>query len=164
VGGRLVYSTCTFNPIEDEAVVAELLVRCKGSLELVDVADQLPALKRLPGMRTWRVRDKGAWWAAAGGAGPGLRGACAGVACSALLQHLPPTTITTTTSPTTTTTTTTPGLQQHQPLQRHLQQHQPAVLGVRAAGLRRLGLHRLHRCAAPAVAASSTMLLRLRCI
>ena len=23
VGGRLVYSTCTFNPIEDEAVVAE---------------------------------------------------------------------------------------------------------------------------------------------
>ena len=25
VGGRLVYSTCTFNPIEDEAVVAEVL-------------------------------------------------------------------------------------------------------------------------------------------
>ena len=24
VGGRLVYSTCTFNPIEDEAVVAEV--------------------------------------------------------------------------------------------------------------------------------------------
>ncbi len=23
VGGRLVYSTCTFNPVEDEAVVAE---------------------------------------------------------------------------------------------------------------------------------------------
>lgn len=23
-GGRLVYSTCTFNPIEDEAVVAEV--------------------------------------------------------------------------------------------------------------------------------------------
>jgi hypothetical protein len=42
------------------------------------------------------------------------------------------------------------GLQQHQPLQRHLQQHQPAVLGVRAAGLRRLGLHRLHWCAAAA--------------
>lgn len=29
VGGRMVYSTCTFNPIEDEAVVAALLqVRC----------------------------------------------------------------------------------------------------------------------------------------
>lgn len=25
VGGRLVYSTCTFNPVEDEAVVAEVL-------------------------------------------------------------------------------------------------------------------------------------------
>ncbi len=24
VGGRLVYSTCTFNPIEDEAIVAEV--------------------------------------------------------------------------------------------------------------------------------------------
>ena len=24
IGGRLVYSTCTFNPIEDEAVVAEV--------------------------------------------------------------------------------------------------------------------------------------------
>jgi 16S rRNA C967 or C1407 C5-methylase (RsmB/RsmF family) len=24
VGGRLVYSTCTFNPVEDEAVVAEV--------------------------------------------------------------------------------------------------------------------------------------------
>ncbi len=24
VGGRVVYSTCTFNPIEDEAVVAEV--------------------------------------------------------------------------------------------------------------------------------------------
>jgi hypothetical protein len=31
VGGRMVYSTCTFNPVEDEAVVAELLVRWGGS-------------------------------------------------------------------------------------------------------------------------------------
>jgi 16S rRNA C967 or C1407 C5-methylase (RsmB/RsmF family) len=29
----MVYSTCTPNPIEDEAVVAELLVRCKGALQ-----------------------------------------------------------------------------------------------------------------------------------
>ena len=34
VGGRMVYSTCTFNPIENEAVVAELLLRCKGALEV----------------------------------------------------------------------------------------------------------------------------------
>lgn len=58
VGGRMVYSTCTFNPIEDEAVVAELLVRCGGALELLDVSQQLPELKRLPGKRKWRVRDK----------------------------------------------------------------------------------------------------------
>lgn len=58
VGGRMVYSTCTFNPIEDEAVVAELLVRCGGALQLLDVSQQLPELKRLPGKRKWRVRDK----------------------------------------------------------------------------------------------------------
>jgi 16S rRNA C967 or C1407 C5-methylase (RsmB/RsmF family) len=60
VGGRFIYSTCTFNPIEDEAVVAELLVRCKGSLRLVDVGDKLPQLKRIPGLRTWKVCGCGA--------------------------------------------------------------------------------------------------------
>ncbi len=38
VGGTLVYSTCSLNPIEDEAVVAELLRRFAGVLELVDVS------------------------------------------------------------------------------------------------------------------------------
>jgi tRNA (cytosine34-C5)-methyltransferase len=28
VGGLMAYSTCSFNPVEDEAVVAELLKRC----------------------------------------------------------------------------------------------------------------------------------------
>lgn len=58
----MVYSTCTFNPIEDEAVVAELLVRCGGALQLMDMSGQLPQLKRLPGMRKWRVRDKHRWY------------------------------------------------------------------------------------------------------
>ena len=31
VGGRLVYSTCTFNPVEDEAVVAEVCLLCHVS-------------------------------------------------------------------------------------------------------------------------------------
>lgn len=54
----MVYSTCTFNPIEDEAVVAELLETCKGAMELVDVSSELPELRRLPGMTSWKVRDK----------------------------------------------------------------------------------------------------------
>ena len=55
----MVYSTCTFNPIEDEAVVAELLVRCKGAVQLVDVAHRLPELKRLPGLKSWKVKTGG---------------------------------------------------------------------------------------------------------
>ncbi|CAM9854109.1 unnamed protein product, partial [Choristocarpus tenellus] len=36
IGGKMVYSTCSLNPIEDEAVVVELLRRCGGNLRLVD--------------------------------------------------------------------------------------------------------------------------------
>lgn len=68
----MVYSTCTFNPIEDEAVVAELLLRCKGSLQLVDVSDQLPHLKRMPGIKTWKVGGQRA--ASCGGASRQLPG------------------------------------------------------------------------------------------
>jgi 16S rRNA C967 or C1407 C5-methylase (RsmB/RsmF family) len=62
VGGRVVYSTCTFNPIEDEAVVAEVLRRTNGSMKLVDVSDQLPALKRQKGLLTWKVKDRNGWY------------------------------------------------------------------------------------------------------
>ena len=58
VGGRLVYSTCTFNPIEDEAVVAAMLKDCGGALELLDVSKEMPHLKRVPGVRHWEVWDK----------------------------------------------------------------------------------------------------------
>jgi 16S rRNA C967 or C1407 C5-methylase (RsmB/RsmF family) len=58
VGGLLAYSTCSLNPIEDEAVVAELLRRCGGAVELVDVADKLPGLARSAGLSTWTVMDK----------------------------------------------------------------------------------------------------------
>ena len=34
-GGRLVYSTCSINPIEDEAVVAAALEKCEGTVELI---------------------------------------------------------------------------------------------------------------------------------
>ena len=35
-GGRMVYSTCSINPLEDEAVVSGLLRRFWGRLRLVD--------------------------------------------------------------------------------------------------------------------------------
>ncbi|DAZ94792.1 TPA: hypothetical protein N0F65_002405, partial [Lagenidium giganteum] len=57
VGGEMCYSTCTFNPLENEAVVAELLRWSKGALELVDVSQALPVLKRRPGMSSWKVMD-----------------------------------------------------------------------------------------------------------
>lgn len=51
----MVYSTCSFNPVEDEAVVAELIRRSKGALRLVDMSTELPGLKRSPGLQTWKV-------------------------------------------------------------------------------------------------------------
>ncbi|CAM9670776.1 unnamed protein product, partial [Phaeothamnion confervicola] len=61
VGGLLVYSTCSFNPIENEAVVAALLASGGGSLELVDSAAEVSGLQRRPGLRTWKVLDDRAW-------------------------------------------------------------------------------------------------------
>ncbi|KAF8109611.1 hypothetical protein N665_0094s0077 [Sinapis alba] len=62
VGGRMVYSTCSMNPIENEAVVAEILRRCGCSVELVDVSDKLPELIRRPGLKKWKVHDRGGWY------------------------------------------------------------------------------------------------------
>ena len=62
-GGKLVYSTCSMNPIEDEAVVAHALLELgPANFELVDASDQLPALKRCAGVDTWRVRADGVWY------------------------------------------------------------------------------------------------------
>ncbi|KAG8383552.1 hypothetical protein BUALT_Bualt04G0025500 [Buddleja alternifolia] len=94
VGGRMIYSTCSINPVENEAVVAErvtvnfcgivcilfltcfyvfmdakylippkLLRRCGGAIELLDVSTELPQLICRPGLKKWKVRDKGQWWA-----------------------------------------------------------------------------------------------------
>ena len=60
VGGRVVYSTCSMNPVENEAVIATAIERCGGSsnVEVVDISDALPKLQRRPGLSSWDVMDK----------------------------------------------------------------------------------------------------------
>lgn len=57
-GGRLVYSTCSFNPVENEAVIHRMLAEAGGSIALVDVRPSLTGLKSHPGMTHWRPASK----------------------------------------------------------------------------------------------------------
>jgi hypothetical protein len=53
----MAYSTCSLNPLENEAVVVALLQRSSGELELLPTAHLLPELQRRPGLTTWAVFD-----------------------------------------------------------------------------------------------------------
>lgn len=59
VGGYCVYSTCSMNPIEDEAVVNSVLLETQGNVEIVDCSAMYPELTRHSGMTTWKVFDVG---------------------------------------------------------------------------------------------------------
>ncbi|XP_064398499.1 RNA cytosine-C(5)-methyltransferase NSUN2-like isoform X2 [Halichondria panicea] len=61
-GGRLVYSTCSLNPVENEAVIATMLSLCKGFVQLVDCTECLPGLKRIPGLTSWKIMSKKGEW------------------------------------------------------------------------------------------------------
>lgn len=58
LNGKMVYSTCSLNPMEDEAVIHRLLVESKGSLELEEVGEKLPGLKFCRGLSNWVVMSR----------------------------------------------------------------------------------------------------------
>lgn len=58
VGGRLVYSTCSLNPVENEAVISRLLTEAKGSLKLVDLSPCFPGLKFSKGLKSWVLTSR----------------------------------------------------------------------------------------------------------
>ncbi|KAI4603316.1 hypothetical protein KJ359_006109 [Pestalotiopsis sp. 9143b] len=61
VGGRVVYSTCSMNPVENEAVILSAIERCGGpsKVDIIDCSERLPGLQRKPGMFQWSIMDKG---------------------------------------------------------------------------------------------------------
>lgn len=57
-GGRLVYSTCSLSPVENEAVVAAALRKWGGQVRVVNCDDQLPGLVRRKGLSSWKIFGK----------------------------------------------------------------------------------------------------------
>ncbi|XP_076628287.1 tRNA (cytosine(34)-C(5))-methyltransferase Nsun2 isoform X2 [Colletes latitarsis] len=58
VGGRMVYSTCSLNPIENEAVLHRLLLETEDSVQIVDGRDFVPGLVCDPGVSYWLPASK----------------------------------------------------------------------------------------------------------
>ena len=54
----MIYSTCSLNPIEDEAVVMNLLRLADGALELVDVEEKTKDFPHANGVEKWVLMQK----------------------------------------------------------------------------------------------------------
>lgn len=57
-GGIVVYSTCSLNPVEDEAVLSECLKRSQGTFRLIDPSSFVPGLIGSPGVTSWSLTSR----------------------------------------------------------------------------------------------------------
>ena len=54
-GGRIVYSTCSLDPIENEAVVSRILL--DGGVKLISARNEIPEIPSNPGLTQWDILD-----------------------------------------------------------------------------------------------------------